>query len=74
MSKHELTTLLATISMQAEILKKEMPLLLEGHSVAVNAGLVSSRFSQKHFEYMQEMADSLVTQIKKIKQLTSEFC
>ena len=66
---HEITTVLTTIGLQASVVEKNLPILLEGYMAAVEAGLVPVYFPEKQLHYMGEIGVGLNEQIKRLRAL-----
>ena len=66
---HEMTTILTTIGLQASVLEKSLPVLLEGYLAAIQAGLVPAYFPEKQLHYMGEIGSGLNEQVKRLRAL-----
>ena len=70
--RHELTSAFATVGLQAGVIKKYMPLLLEAYSQAVDKKLVAPDLAPRQIELMAECAEGLGEALERIKLLISE--
>jgi hypothetical protein len=69
MSKHELTTVLATLTAQINILQESLPVLLTIYAKAVNAEIIEPCFKDRQIEIMEHIGDSMQSQIQRVKNL-----
>lgn len=67
MSKHELTTVLATLTAQINILQESIPVLLAIYAKAINAGAIEPCFKDRQIEIMGHIGDSMQNQVQRVK-------
>ncbi len=67
MSNHQLTTSLATLSLQIGSIQKMMPIFIEIYQDALAGGEVKVSFSERQLELFAKIGHDMEIQLEKIK-------
>jgi hypothetical protein len=69
---HDLTSAFATVGLQADLIKKYMPILLVAYNLAVEKRLVEPDLTERQLELIADFGTGLSETIERIKSLVSK--